>query len=249
MDIQIFSDFHGEAYEDPNYIWKYVTPRAPVAIVAGDIDARKYEATVNEIATRFQHVVCLLGNHEFYKKNITWRPDKSLLAPNVHVLDRNVFELEDVIFIGATLWTDFNNMDWFVVHSAKDKINDFRIVRAENPQFPFTPHMANDLHIKDKQYIKMMLEKYRGRKVVVCTHFLPSYSLITERWKEAGGTLNYYFSASCDDIIDGCEIGTTWIFGHTHDVIETTAGNVRFFCNPIGYPRENPYYKDMVVNV
>lgn len=249
MDIQIFSDFHGEAYQDQKYIWKYVTPMAPVAVVAGDIDARNFEQTVNEIATKFEHVIVLFGNHEFYKKKISWRPDMSLVSPNVHVLDQGVFELEDVIFIGATLWTDFKNNDWHTMHAAKDKINDFHVIRDETGGNKFTPHMASDLHRKDKAYLKMMIEKYRGQKVVMVTHFLPSYQLVHEKWRGLGtDMLNYYFAASCDDLIETSE-AKAWVFGHTHDERDMEICGTRFVCNPIGYPRENPFYTDKVITV
>jgi hypothetical protein len=29
-----------------------------------------------------------------------------------------------------------------------------------------------------------------------------------------------------------------WHFGHTHEQIDVTLGETRFFCNPVGYPGE-----------
>lgn len=32
-----------------------------------------------------------------------------------------------------------------------------------------------------------------------------------------------------------------WVFGHTHDAIEYEIGDVKFLCNPLGYPSESEY--------
>jgi len=32
-----------------------------------------------------------------------------------------------------------------------------------------------------------------------------------------------------------------WVFGHTHDSIEYDIGNIKFLCNPLGYPHESQY--------
>jgi hypothetical protein len=255
MDIQIFSDFHGEAYFDrPETIWAYVTPMAPVAVVAGDIDAKNFEVTCNEIAKKFELVIVLLGNHEWYRRDINWRPDRALLADNVKLLDRETYQHEDVLFVGATLWTDFKNADWFVMHAAKDKINDFHVIKDANNEMyhRFTPALAADLHRKDRGFIEQVITNPRDDdvKLVVVTHFLPTYELVQPKWKQNPGTdmLNWYFAAQCDDLIEKSN-AAAWIFGHTHDRIDQNIFDVRCVCNPIGYPRENPDYQDMVIKV
>ena len=32
-----------------------------------------------------------------------------------------------------------------------------------------------------------------------------------------------------------------WVFGHTHDAIEYEMEDVKFLCNPFGYPNESEY--------
>jgi Icc-related predicted phosphoesterase len=250
MKVQIFSDLHLEGFRDPNIIWEYVTPQAPVAVVAGDINSREFEHTCNIIASKFEHVIVVLGNHEWYKKDISWRPDQSKLADNVHVLNQGVYEHDDVVFIGATLWSDFKNQDWFVMDGAKRGINDFHIIR--NGAHNFTPHLASDFHRKDKQYLQMMINKFADhddKKIVVVTHFMPSYQCVNERWRRNPGTdtLNYYFSANCDDMFDPDKINL-WICGHTHDNVDMCINDVRVVCNPLGYYGEKDF-KDLVVEV
>jgi predicted phosphodiesterase len=250
MDIQIFSDFHGEAYMGrPDVIWSYVTPMAEIAVVAGDIDARNFEATVNEIATKFKHVVCLAGNHEWYRWDISWRPDSALLSPNVYFLDRSSAMIEGNLFAGATLWTDFKNQDWHVMHSANHGINDFRVISNGNKKFSAAD--AYELHLKDRGYLEAVIDNpiHDESKLIIVTHFLPSYELVHPKWKGLGSDmLNYYFSCKCDDLIEKSG-AAAWIFGHTHDRRDEVLYDVRCVCNPIGYPRENPGYQDMVITI
>lgn len=247
MKLQIFSDVHMEAYHSPTSLWKYIKPQADIAIVAGDIDARKFEETISEIADKFETVICTLGNHSWYHKDINWRPDASLVPSNVHILDSTTYVHEDVVFVGSALWSDFKNEDWFVVHSAQDVINDFHAIG--NGSRLFTARDAAILHKKEKAYIKHVTEENRGKKIVIVTHFIPSYIFVHEKWKRGNSDLlNYYFSSSCDDLIETCE-AKLWVFGHTHDRVDKEVCGTRFVCNPLGYPRENNDFTDMVVEI
>lgn len=252
MKIQIFSDLHGEAYFNPkndrSFLWRYVEPSAPVAIVAGDIDSRQFVETLNEIATKFEKVIAVMGNHEWYHKDISWRPDITKLASNVSLLTPGVCEYEDVVFIGGTLWTDFNNNDFFVIHSANKGINDFYII--SDGEHKYTAQECSLVHQKERKFFDMMIEKYRGKKIVIVSHFLPSYELVHPKWKNPStDTLNRYFSSNCDDLIEKSE-ASLWVFGHTHDQRDMEIHGVRCVCNPIGYPGEKKnIQKDFVVEI
>jgi hypothetical protein len=258
MRLQIFSDVHCEQFHDPATIWSMITPKADIAVVAGDIDSRKFELSINEISTKFKHVICVLGNHSFYRKDIDWRPDQRLLSKNVHLLDRGVWQYYNTVFIGVTLWTDFKNQDFFVMHAAKDCINDFRVITANNGGTRFTPQMAYDKHLADRAYLKMMVEKLRAedKKIVVVTHFMSSYETVDPKWKQNPGTdtLNWYFTAQCDDIMD-MEGITLWCQGHSHDPLDMIwpTNGMRVVRNPYGYYRERNNmgkpYTDMVVEI
>jgi predicted phosphodiesterase len=38
-----------------------------------------------------------------------------------------------------------------------------------------------------------------------------------------------------------------WVFGHTHDPIEYEIDNVKFLCNPLGYPNESGYGENITM--
>ena len=256
MKIHIISDIHAEGFATPNRIWKFINPTAPVAVIAGDIEARNsagrnFELTMTEIASRFEHVICLAGNHEFYGKDITWRPDTKKMPSNVHFLDRSCFELDDVLFVGATLWSDFKNEDFFIVNAAARMINDFSLITKHNGGVRFLPKDAAKLHYQDKEYIRQVLENPLNayKKIVVVTHFMPGYQFAHSKWKTMGSDmLNYYFSANCDDLIATGK-PTHWIFGHTHDMRIMSINGIQFVCNPLGYGGENKDFQQMEIDV
>lgn len=231
MKLQIFSDCHLNDYLDPKAIWNVVTPDAEIAVIAGDITSNRFSAVTTELASKFKHVVAVLGNHDFYGNLISWKPE---VPQNFHLLNPGVVEIDDVVFIGATLWSDFKDLDWFVVNSAK-RVEDFTKIDG------FSVHQAHDQYRKEKEYLKMMIRKYRGRKVVIVTHFLPTIKLIHEHWRNPSfELLNHYFAADCEDLIYMCDPGTHWVFGHTHNYRDQTIADVRLICNPVGYYACNP---------
>ena len=55
-------------------------------------------------------VVYVLGNHEYYGKSLpklTNLIKAAAWGSNVHVLDDGKFVMDNIIFLGCTLWTDF----------------------------------------------------------------------------------------------------------------------------------------------
>lgn len=257
MKVQVFSDIHAEAFRGRNApIWNLVHPQADVAVVAGDIDSRDFEKTCSEIASKFKKVFVVFGNHEFYHRDIDWRPDMSKMPANVTILDRTAEEYEGKLFIGCTLWTDFKNRDWFVVNRADSGITDFHAITANNGGTRYTAAMAYEKHLIDKSWLKTMIEQNRGKDLVIVTHFMPSYECVDPMWKNATtDTLNYYFSAGCDDLLEVCE-AKAWICGHTHCPIDgMELGSTKVYCNPLGYGagserlRYNQPVTDVIIEV
>lgn len=255
MKAQVFSDIHMEHRTRSSKsgaahpVWNHIVPSAPLAIVAGDIDTRNFEDTITEIASKFEKVICVYGNHEFYGKDIDWRPDLSKIPSNVSILDQSTCVYEDTVFIGTTLWTDFEDENFLVMDAANSFINDFKIVTANNGGTRFTAKMAADKFHTEKAWLKHTITENRGKKIVIVTHFLPSYALVHPRWKNPStDLLNHYFSANCEDVIEMSE-AAAWIFGHTHDKREMEIYDIPMYCNPLGYPNEGTGYTDMIIDI
>ena len=89
-------------------------------LVARDIETMNprgvlSQAFLHRCHNLFPQVVMILGNHEHYHGDFCKSTDiiRAAVADydNFHVLDKQSVEINDYVFIGGTLWTDFNGND------------------------------------------------------------------------------------------------------------------------------------------
>jgi predicted phosphohydrolase len=204
-----------------------------VLVLAGDIASGASNTTkvIDFFLDQgFPKVVYVPGNHEYYGSTLKHFDDKMLdfceRTQNAHFLRPGQVIIDDVVFTGGTLWTNF--MDNPISQSVcGSMINDFRQIKN------FTTRDAYDLYYKHLDYITQSYEQRGDRKVVVVTHFLPARECIAPQWW-GGGLLNDYFANDLGSWIADMQ-DTTWLFGHTHDATDFKIGNTRLVCNPHGY--------------
>jgi len=91
-----------------------------------------------QASKEFKHVVYVMGNHEHYNYDFKYTASKikGELAhyENIYVLDREVKVIDDVTFVGGTMWTDMNKRDPLTLHHMTRMMNDFRCVTNSNRQ-------------------------------------------------------------------------------------------------------------------
>lgn len=82
--------------------------------------------------SNFEHVIYIAGNHEHYNGDyVTTIPhlkDKLGYLKNLNILDKEYVAIDDITFIGGTLWTDMNKEDPHTLYSIKGYMNDYRII-------------------------------------------------------------------------------------------------------------------------
>ena len=149
MKIALASDIHLE-FADINL---QNTENADVLILGGDIcvaaDLGRPDphgflegARSNRIVDffkrcsfQFPHVVYIMGNHEHYHDDFTTSGNKiksmleSNMLSNVYLLDKESKKIDDVTFIGGTLWTDMNNRNEMTMNHVSHRMNDFQCVK------------------------------------------------------------------------------------------------------------------------
>lgn len=245
MKIRYVSDLHLE-------ICPFVLPHDDdgdesdqVLVLAGDIAvAKRFTPTMfaffNNVANRFRYVIYVPGNHEYYDGDIVDAVDviKDQLASmhNVHVLQEDVFWVDEFAFIGATLWTDVHNRSESAMHTIKNGLNDYHVIRV-NYYKDLEPLDTAIIHDRHREFIFDNVKKAKDEgasKVIVISHHAPSYLSIHPKW--AGHSLNAAFSSDLFDRIkeDGPDI---WFHGHMHDNFDYEIGSTRIICNPRGYSR------------
>jgi hypothetical protein len=115
--------------------------------------------------------------------------------------------------------------------------------------YGLTVDKTNDYHTANRKFLEDAMEKIpEGKRCVVITHHVPSFNLISKRWR--GNPLNEAFSADMDTFIMmyGHKI-SHWIHGHSHDRVDKVIEGVRFIRNPMGYPHERDCDMDLVIEI
>ena len=245
----------------------YNTEKADVLVLAGDIIlasrlfdeserhflgdrefkctfSDRFHAFFQQVCEEFPHVIYILGNHESYHFDIaeTYSHLKEKLSylKNLHLLEKQTLQLEDVTFIAATLWTDFNKNDPIAMLKISYMMNDFQIITNSNKKTDeyltsfWSPEDAYQEHLKSLEFIESELKKEEHRKVVVVTHHGPSYECVPEKY-QGDMTMNPgYVSDLTNFILDNPKI-KNWIFGHSHIVKEFMIGSTTIRANCRGY--------------
>jgi hypothetical protein len=181
-----------------------------------------------------------MGNHEHYHHRFdkTYNDLKAILPENVTILEKECFEYEGVLFLGATLWTDLNKGDPITVYTMKGFMNDYKCVQnfyADKGLYhKLTPEHTFAEHRKTKEYFKIILEMNRDKPVVVITHMAPSFQSVNEKFKHETTTNGGYASDLSEFILDHDNI-KVWVHGHMHDPVDYKIGDTRVIANPRGY--------------
>lgn len=104
----------------------------PYSIMDTSRSMRFYEFLQNA-ALNFKHVIYVMGNHEHYHGDfaLTGKSIKHFFRhiQNLHVLENESINIDDVTFIGGTMWTDMNNEDPLTLYHIKTMMNDFQVVK------------------------------------------------------------------------------------------------------------------------
>lgn len=239
MQFELVSDLHLETDRELK-----VFPQlgSKVLVVAGDLHvgaANVYRELVR-YAALYEHVVYVPGNHEYYGTTLSdFNTSLRMLLvnnSNIHFLNNQYVDIEGVRFIGSTLWTNFR-YNPLAMMAAKAMIKDFTLIRS------FSPETSAKEFYQSKEFLKYAYESTKGPKVIV-THFLPATECIHPRYCNEN-LINNYFSNNMGDWISYLE-NTTWVYGHSHDCMETQIGEVTLHCNPLGYEADNQYIPKLI---
>lgn len=214
-----------------------------------------------EMCERHRHVVYVFGNHEFYGGNFH-REHKAFAQlvshPNLTVLEQNDLVLDDVAFVGATLFTDFNKADPIVIFDAKRRMNDYNCVEQDDhlvdgevvvPAGKLMPETILEYHRQARSNIMRISRSHKdlGRRVVMVTHHAPSHMSLDARYRTGyRSELNGCYVNQMDlEVMDSG--ANVYVHGHTHSSHAYTLGDCRVYCNPRGYCDENPKFSDQYV--
>lgn len=248
MKILILSDLHHEfgcpteIPDDLDY---------DVVVLAGDIDVKTRGALwALETFPLDKPIIYTTGNHEYYG-TVMGKVDRELLELNQEHPGRffyldgdqnSSYIINDVQFVGGTLWTDFElNHPMvtreFALCQARDFMTDYHKITIfkNNVYRKLHPVDVLDIHRKHLSSIKWSLETrpLSIKKSVIVTHHAMSARSINERYAHQEVT-NPLYASNLDDFILDME-PTLCVHGHMHDPVDYMIGDSRIVASPRGY--------------
>ena len=235
MRLWILSDLHLELTRGWDLPFGDARPAFDVLVVAGDLITRM-ERGVAFLKERVAgEVVYVPGNHEFYGTDIDRTVEKARAAAagsNVHVLQNDTVTIDGIIFVGATLWTDFNLFGDAeqAMMAAAQSMNDYRKIRLRNYELRLRPKDTLKRHIESRDFIARQLRN--GGRHVVVTHHAPHPSGV-RRGFERDIVSAAYASDLTDLIVSGAP--ELWVYGHSHESRQDVVGSTRLVTNAKGY--------------
>lgn len=248
MRVQVLSDLHIE-FED----LEIEKVDSDVVVLAGDIHVKGKGVSWALKNIEDKPVLYVLGNHEFYGKaypKLIESLKEDTKGTNVTVLEKDTVAINDVNFMGCTLWTDFELFGdpRIAGYHCQQIMNDFKKIRLSPKYSKLRSIDVSAIHRRSLQWLKSELEKHRGEKNVVITHHGPSRISLPDGKEEDMGSSSYV--SNLEYVIE--EFAPKyWVHGHLHNSSTYQVDNCKVVCNPRGYPdeRNKEFTQDFVFQV
>ena len=229
-----------------------IAQRDPYGVMGPDYRSNRYHDFFQRCHDRFPHVIYIVGNHEYYHgdfgTSLAHIRDVLSYLPRLHVLEKESVVIDDVTFLGGTLWTDMNQEDPDTLYRIRDYMNDFRIIKdSRHPvhykdsegkrhtrEGRFSPEASVEEHRAMVKFVKESVDADPTGRYVVVGHHSPS-RLSTHPQYADQTMVNGAYSSDLDQFITDRPQIRLWTHGHTHHEFDYQVGSCRVMCNPRGY--------------
>ena len=283
MKIAICSDLHLEF----GTISLENTEGAEVLILSGDICVAKdvmnndphqiiphtkssmIHTFFQECCERFPHVIYIAGNHEHYHgdypSTIPNLKERLKYLGNLHILDKEKIEIDGVLFVGGTLWTNMNKEDPNTLYTIKGYMNDYRIIEdssevvhyktpiyavKENRAYDMDNVVSVEFHTRSAKFspeksvvdhkamMKFIAESVAAAppsQKVVVVGHHAPSKMSTKPQYEKDVIVNGAYSSDLSEFMLDNPKIKLWTHGHTHHEFDYMINSCRIVCNPRGY--------------
>lgn len=222
------------------------------------IQAIRFRNFLKYCSEDFPHVVYVAGNHEFYHgkfyQGLDTLREECAQFGNIHFLEDNSVTIDDVIFVGGTLWTDMNDCDPLTMMRSEQGMNDYHIIKNDQKGYRAIDAMDTvKRHRKTLEYIGVVVDNAPAdKKIVVVGHHAPSHQSVDTRYKN--DCLNGAYATDLTNFILDRPRIKVWTHGHMHKRNDYMIGPTRIVANPRGYHQnghgeETGFEIDLIVEV
>ncbi len=270
MNIQLLSDLHLEAN---SRFQAQPAPSADVLVLAGDIGSyqRRRDGSampepdwgLRRFSPLPQHagwptpVMFVPGNHEYDALDLdTAHADLRATCARLGIvwLEREVHLLNQVRFVGTTLWSDFDALGdhrpakttgiWSdaeaATHRTEQREKAFRAANFYLHKMAgtrggqlFDAQAMRGLGLTCQRWLREALAQPFAGATVVVTHFAPTLHSADPRYGLSPGTAG--FCNALEDLLPRADL---WLHGHLHCPTDVQVGRCRIVANPLGYARK-----------
>ena len=267
MNIQLLSDLHLEAH--PHFVPE-PAPGADVLVLAGDVGSYQEGSQLADQdfgLARFSPlpqgagwptpVLFVPGNHEYDAQDFDEahaRLRSTCDRLGIAWLERETLVMQDVRFVGTTLWSDFDALadhEGSADLGRRLKLRE-KAFRAANFYLrktggtrngePFLAEAMRDQALLCQQWLAQALAVPFAGPTVAVTHFAPSLLSADPRYGLVPGTAG--FCNALDGLLPRASL---WLHGHLHAPSDYTVRGesgdgspwqCRVVANPLGYARK-----------
>lgn len=169
-----------------------------------------------------------------------WEPpaaeaDVVVIAGDLHPKREGLAWIGDVLFLGCTLWTDFNLFQDPAAAgaAAAREMTDYRRIRTLPHYRRLKGRQTAAWHAASRQWLESELRSHPGARIVVVTHHAPSPLSLDPCHPK--GLIDAAYASNLDELVAGSG-ASLWVHGHTHRSVDYPIGPTRVFANQRGYP-------------
>lgn len=236
MIFYVASDLHLESEFD--YILNIPDDNvSKYLLLAGDVcnydNIHLFERWLEHMSNKFNKIFFVSGNHEYYSRGESMDEIDSKLKEltlkfeNVIYLNCDTYQLNDVLIIGCTLWSN-NKYEY---------INDYKNIYIEKDKL-LTLKDSNNLHSDQLEWLTKTLNENKDKTTIVLTHHLPTIKLIDNKYLFQP-LMNTAYYTPLDKLIENNSQIKYWICGHSHSTKMCEINNTKLILNAYGYQGEN----------
>jgi predicted phosphodiesterase len=260
MRLLVLSDLHVEfAPFDAGLGAQRIDQGVDVVVLAGDIHVGTQGLVWARQTFPDKPIVYVPGNHELYDGH--WRNTLDFMREQarlqgVHFLENDSICIDGMLFLGTTLWTDF---ELFGAHqrdaamaAAFRTMVDYRAIatdvsphdQAGGSTRHLQPQDTLERHRISRAWLDQALQQADPGRTVVITHHYPSFRSTAPMYQK-----DLSSAAFGSDLEHWMGRAALWVHGHTHSSFDHVLNGTRVVCNPRGYPLrrqggfENPDFK------
>ncbi|QGR54068.1 metallophosphatase [Moumouvirus maliensis] len=258
--LRYASDLHLEYFDNiykPKImeLWNFNTCEKDEYYLAlvGDIGnpyQKNLELFLEKVSSKYSLVFYVPGNHEYYnldKKNSRdiEKMKKKLRKicykfHNIVFMDNESYDLEDIKFIGSTLWSHIPDEKNLEINKS---INDYHLIKKYNIDGELEKINCDDTNKWNKESIDFIKQELKNtnKPCIILTHHAPLFSDPEKNHFTAdpiyiNSPNNFAFHNDLSEIITHPII--LWIYGHTHYSGIFHYNNVSICTNQLGYSHE-----------